>query len=443
MVRIAGNIKRRVPYIGLYSGTKGPMTDYSNHNSLPSAPVAAPAEQPEWFTSSTTAWLLERKRGPGGAPFISELCERLSAEGVPLARVSCSVPASHPQVWALNYTWRRGKGVEEIARQHGVTQQPDFLNSPIALLAQGAEAMRQRLDVPDTQLGFPILHDLKAAGMTDYVAMPMHFTNERFGYMSWATDRPDGFSTNQLALLWDLLSLIELRLDLDAAYRMSESLLTTYLGHNAARKVLAGVVQRGEGANIHAAIWYSDMRGSTALADRLSPYQLISTLDDYFECMTRAVHEHGGEVLKFIGDGMLAIFETAEEDRGRAPRQAMDAALAALEALVVLNRRRAEFGFIPLRVGIALHVGDVMYGNIGGSNRLDFTVIGRAVNEVARVEAMCPRLERPLLATARFQEYANDIGLESLGFHALRGVREPQELFSLPLQALPHEILSD
>ena len=443
MVRIAGNIKRGVPYMDLHSGAKGSMTDYSNHNSLPREPVAAPAEQPAWSTSPTTAWLLDRKRGPGGAAFIRELCERLNLEGVPVARVSCSVPASHPQVWALSYIWAQGKGVEELAREHGVAQQSDFLTSPIALLAQGAEAVRRRLDVPDPQLDFPVLHDLKAAGITDYVAMPMHFANDRFGFISWATDRPGGFATRQLALLWDLLPLIELRLDLDAAYRMSESLLTTYLGHNAARKVLAGVVQRGEGANIHAAIWYSDMRGSTALADRLSPHQLISTLDDYFECMTRAVHEHGGEVLKFIGDGMLAIFETAEEDRGRAPRQAMNAALAALEALVELNRRRAEFGFMPLRVGIALHVGDVMYGNIGGSNRLDFTVIGRAVNEVARVESMCPRLERPLLATASFQEFANDIGLESLGFHALRGVREPQELFALPLHALPREMLAD
>ncbi|HYM32498.1 MAG TPA: adenylate/guanylate cyclase domain-containing protein, partial [Candidatus Cybelea sp.] len=202
-------------------------------------------------------------------------------------------------------------------------------------------------------------------------------------------------------------------------------------------KVLAGGVQRGVGQHINAAIWYSDLRGSTAMADRLSPHQLISTLDDYFECMTRAVHEHGGEVLKFIGDGLLAIFEMRDEREMRPATQALNAALMALQGLEELSGRREEFALPALRCGIALHVGAVMYGNIGGSDRLDFTVIGAAVNEVARVESMCSRLGRPLMTTARFQSLAKDARLDSVGFHVLRGVREPQELFAISPYAVP------
>ena len=401
-----------------------------------------PHSEANWSTSPAAAWLIEHgQRKLTAVELLDELCRRLIAEGLPLLKVSCGMLAMHPQVFARSIVWQRGAGANEIGRGHGVQSTPLYLDSPVALIHQGAAAIRRRLDVPAPQLDFPILHDLLAEGATDYVMMPVPFINGRINYISWCTDRPGGFSTAQLTLLWSLLPLLALRLEIESAYNVTETLLTTYLGHNAARKVLAGTIQPGQGSTISAAIWYSDLRGFTAMSDRLPPAEMIATLDEYFECMARAVQSFGGEVLKFIGDGMLAIFEVQNGDMSQSACRALNSALDALARLATLNHQRAEAGKPPLRVGIGLHVGDVIYGNIGAADRLDFTVIGPAVNEVSRVEAFCVKLGRPLLTTARFQELACDPRLEGVGFHGLRGVREPQELFALPIDSVTPRVM--
>jgi adenylate cyclase len=295
------------------------------------------------------------------------------------------------------------------------------------VLHQGAAAVRRRLDIPAPQLDFPIQRDLADEGATDYVAMPLRFSSGDMGYISWVSDRPGGFNTSDLALLYDLLPLIALRLELEASYHVSKSLMETYLGRDAARHVLTGQIKRGRGKHIRAAILLSDLRDFTAMSDRLPADEVIALLNDYFDIMATQVQEHGGEVLKFIGDGMLAVFNVGRSLPDAACGQAMQAAIEAVRALTALNLDRAE----KLEVGIALHLGDVVYGNIGAADRLDFTVIGAAVNEAARIEGLCRSLEKQILVSAEFARGFTSKPLISVGLHHLRGVSEGQELFTV------------
>ena len=207
--------------------------------------------------------------------------------------------------------------------------------------------------------------------------------------------------------------------------------METYLGRDAARRVLTGQIKRGRGKRICAAILLSDLRDFTAMSDRLPAGEVIALLNDYFDIMATQVHEHGGEVLKFIGDGMLAVFNVGGSLPDAACCQSMHAAIEAVRALTALNLDRTE----KLEVGIALHLGDVVYGNIGAADRLDFTVIGPAVNEAARIEGLCRDLDRRILISASFAHGCGCTPLVSLGRHRLRGVGEAQEIFTLPPEA--------
>ena len=359
---------------------------------------------------------------------MAEFCDRLVAVGVPLSRASYGAPTLHPQVWGSQYIWRRDqKGVSEIRHRHGVERSSTYLDSPVRVLHRGAAAVRRRLDISAPQLDFPVLRELVEEGATDYVGMPLRFSTGQMGYVAWVSDRPGGFTTDELILLYDLLPLIALRLELEASYHMSKSLMETYLGRDAARRVLAGQIKRGRGRRMRAAILLSDLRGFTAMSDRLPADQVIAHLNDYFDVMATQVHEHGGEVLKFIGDGMLAVFNIGRSSPDAACRQATRAAIGAVRALAALNRDRTE----ALNVGIALHLGDVVYGNIGAADRLDFTVIGAAVNVAARIQELCKSLGKQVLVSAGFACGCTSERFVSLGLHRLRGVREPRELLTL------------
>jgi len=393
--------------------------------------VSAAGDRPAgWAGSRTAAFLLAPGVDLSGGELFCALCDALRSDGVPLSRASCGLLAMHPSAFARNLVWMLGQGGREITRPHGVERTGTYLDSPVYLIHLGAEAVRRRLDIEAPQLDFPIVRELKAAGATDYVALPLRFSNGQTNYISFATDRAGGFSTADLGLVWDLLPLIAMRLELESGQRATRDLLTTYLGASAARQVLSGAIRQGQGSRLDAAIWYCDLRGFTAMADRDAPDDVIRTLDRYFDVMVTAVQGQGGEVLKFVGDGMLAIFPLSPGEGSTAAERALAAATQALDRLSELNAERARAGRGALRVGIALHCGEVVFGNIGGADRLDFTAIGRAVNEVCRVEALCARLERPLLTTAVFRHAVPKAALVSLGFHPLRGVKEPQELFA-------------
>jgi adenylate cyclase len=285
-------------------------------------------------------------------------------------------------------------------------------------------SVRVRLLTGD--LPFPVCNDLRDAGGTDYYVQALPFTNGATSYVSFATDARDGFSDASLELLETIRPFLARRLELESAYYATRALLEVYLGSNAARRVLAGAFQRGRGELIDAAIWFSDMRDFTALSDRTPPAQVVQILDAHFDAIATAVSQHGGEVLKFIGDAVLAIFPI-EEDAGRACRAAVTAAEQALSSLALVGEERGA----PVAIGIALHRGLVMYGNIGARDRLDFTVISSAVNEASRLESLCKTLSTPLVLSAAFAQAAALDPLVDLGEHALKGVSAPVRVFTL------------
>jgi len=394
--------------------------------------VPSPTPPAALVADPVAAWLLQDGRDLSDTrSVISGLGQRLSATDFPLLRLFLSIGTLHPQVATIGYQWRRGGSLaSETAREHGIDIQEVYLRSPIKLIHDGVPEVRRRITESPKAREFPILDDLAAEGATDYLLLPLRFSS-RTNAISIATDRPDGFSEAEVARFRQLTPLIALVLEVKETRRIASTLLDTYLGRDAGRRVLGGLVQRGDGMTLAAALWYCDLRSFTGTTEAMPRDEIIALLNDYFACMVGAVHRHGGEVLKFIGDAMLAIFPIADDlDRDRACVAALAAAEDALADLDALNERRRADGKPILEADIALHTGAVMYGNIGAPDRLDFTVIGTAVNLVTRLERMCEELGRRLLASARF---ASPCGskLVSVGHYRLRGFSQPQEIFTL------------
>jgi adenylate cyclase len=390
----------------------------------------APAA-PGWSAHPIASWLVDHGgRRSGLTDLLHQLCQKLQDEGFRLLRVHVGLRSTHPEIIAQTVVWTRGSNASaQVDHGYGMILSSGYQHSPVRLIHEGAGAFRRRLEGPQALRDFPVLDELTQQGCTDYVIMPLRFASGQINFISWATDRRGGFSTAELTLLYDLLPLLALRLEIEMAYQNAETLVATYLGRGAARRVLAGSVRRGEVERIRAAIWVSDLRGFTRLSDRLPTRQVIAVLNDYFDVMARAIGMHGGEILKFVGDGVLAIFNagaTSADDCANA----LTAARQALARLRSDNDERAAEGLPAIRCGIGLHLGEVEFGNIGARDRLDFTVIGPAVNEAVRVETLCKVLERPLLVSAGFAEAAGQAGLESVGWHVLRGVSTPRELFA-------------
>ncbi len=385
-------------------------------------------------SDSVVAWLMgDGRRLPTPGEMFGALCERLVAHGMPIDRVGLHVRTLHPEVAATRSLWLRGGGVPvETPYLYDSALQDAFRHSPFATVYDTGETIRRRLDGAADGFDFPILADLKAEGFTDYFVAPLRFSTDQLHATTWASRREGGFRDIDLLTIERLSPVLAAITEVHEMHRMTRTLLSTYLGAQAGTRVLNGTIRRGDGETIAAALWYCDLRGFTTMSDALPHDEIIALLNAYFECMARPVHARGGEVLKFIGDAILAIFPIADDlDRDRACRTALAAAEEALADLRQLNVARRTAGAAPLEVGIGLHTGSVAYGNIGAPGRLDFTVIGPAVNLVTRLESLCSTLGRPLLASARF---ASPCGsqLVSLGHHPLKGFAEPQEIFTLP-----------
>ncbi len=378
-------------------------------------------------------------------PTVKELIEQLSArlidEGFPIFRLLILIRTLHPQVIGIRYEWRRDRGtVTEQLPPHDILRNSQYLDSPMSAIFDGdVRIIRRRLDIPDPRLDYPILRELLAEGATDYVAMPLTFTDGKVNAVTIASDRQGGFLDEQLNQIYDMLPVLSLLLENHSNRRTARTLLETYLGKHTGNMVLDGMVKRGDGESIHAVIWFCDLRDSTRLAETLSLDSFLGILNDFFDCMAGAVLDHGGEVLRFIGDAALAIFpiggtskllEEACTPSEGACKRALDAARDARQRIDALNKRRQEAGDPPIRYGLALHVGDVMYGNIGVPQRLEFTVIGKAANEAARLEGLCKEVGEPILISSAFPRcFPGE--MRSLGTHSLKGVSEPQEIFAL------------
>ena len=404
----------------------------------------------EAFLSELSAWLTQAGlAGTAEIDIVSGFCERCVAAGIPLGRAHVVIDTLHPVHEGRLFRWGYSPN-ESPVHEYGRTsfqgldasgavsldaQATDvWRRSPFYnMLQTGASLLRRRLNA-NTKDEFSMLADWLTAGMSDYVAITTRFAPEGVigemdaVYSSWGTKAPEGFNDGQIATLKHIVPYLALAIKSVSLARMTGTLMETYLGRDAGQRVLSGRIVRGIADRIDAVVWFSDLRGFTRITDTV-PEQVIPLLNDYADVIVSAIHEHGGDVLKLIGDGTLAIFTA--EDRTHACSAALSAAIAARKGIVELNKRRATEGKPTTEMYLGLHVGEVFYGNVGSRERLDFTVIGPAVNEASRIAAMCRSVDQPVLTSSTF---ANVEGIRrrliSVGRYALRGVAQPQELFT-------------
>ncbi|MEM8645544.1 MAG: adenylate/guanylate cyclase domain-containing protein [Pseudomonadota bacterium] len=373
---------------------------------------------------------------------LSAFAEQVRAAGVPIKRVSMGMTTLHPQFGALTYVWRPGAGrAENAPQQRDILQSEAFKLSPIKyLLESGQERFRQRLDIEDP-LPFPVLEEIRDEGMTDYAACLIRFGSDSVGdgqlegvFFSCATDVAEGLDAGHINQVLALLPHLALAVKARLTYDVAKTVAQTYLGEDAGKRVLTGEIVRGSTRSIDAVIWFCDLRGFTGLAGQVDQAELIELLDAYLETMARPVKRHQGQILKFMGDGFLATFQLTDADRSEVSRRALSAALELRAEYARFNQAREAAGEPVLGFGLSLHVGEVLYGNIGADERLDFTVVGPAVNVAARVQDLCRPLGKDVLVSSAFYDAVgrSDVVLEPLGVHTLRGVDEARELFTVP-----------
>ena len=375
-------------------------------------------------------WLLrEAWEAADAEELVARFANCMLERNFPVWRFNILLGTLNPLVSGLAFIWTRGQqGVDVRRLLHSRRNAKGFLESPLVPIYEGKGGLRRRLEGPAPQLDFPILEELHAQGATDYVAMPLHFSDGHINALTLATDRPGGFTTENLGQLHEVLPLLSRLFEVHALKRSTKSLLSTYLGARSAAKVLGGKVRRGDGETVPAVIWYSDLRESTRLAESMPREDYLALLNTYFDAAAGAVLAEGGEVLKFIGDAVLAIFpiEACEIKTAKACESALAAAHGALARLAANNGSEDD---VKLRAGISLHMGEVTYGNVGATERLDFTVIGTATNEVARLGDLCKELDRSILLSAQVAQNLRQ-PLTSLGHHCLRGVQSSHEVFA-------------
>jgi adenylate cyclase len=401
------------------------------------------AEQSVWLTQAGLAGMAETE-------IVDGFCDRCVAAGLPLGRVHVFIDTLHPVHEGRLFRWgitatesaliEYGRTSAEGLSASGsdprnVAAAERWKQSPFYRMQQTGDSLLRCRLVPEGLAEFTILPEMHAAGMTDYVAIINRFAAEgAIGdmdcvYSSWATGEPGGFTDGQVTALQQIVPFLALAIKSAALAHMAGTLMQTYLGRDAGQRVLSGRIVRGIADRIDAVIWFSDLRGFTRITDT-APEQAIPLLNDYADVIFSAIRDHGGSVLKLMADGTLAIFTA--EDRTRACGAALSAAIDARTGVAELNQRRAADHKPVTDMYLGLHVGEVFYGNVGSRERLDFTVIGPAVNEVSRIAAMCRSVDQPVLMSKAFADVGN-IGrrLVSVGRYALRGVATPQELFTL------------
>jgi adenylate cyclase len=383
-------------------------------------------------TSAVASWLVDGARSASKSEdVLTEMCVRLTQCGLPLWRVAVYVNTLHPQIFARRFLWKPGAHADVAEAPFAFAANAGFRDSPITRIRQTGQTIRRRLADPQCPLDYEILKEMRGEGATDYLAAPLPFTNGEIHVASFATQQAGGFSDGEIAGLAAILPPLSRVAEVRALRRTAVNLLDAYVGHDAGERILDGRIQRGDAETIRAAIWLSDMRGFTRLADTVAPQALIERLNIFFDCLVPAIEAEKGEVLKFMGDGLLAIFRFAEEAEINA---------ACARALRAARRARANVDALPafgegdaearLRFGLALHVGEALYGNIGGGGRLDFTCIGPPINMAARLEKIAAKLGRVVVASSAFAARLPD-DFTALGAFELAGFREAQTVYGL------------
>ena len=376
-------------------------------------------------------WIIDGARSaPTPVALMKETCERLLAAGVPLWRAGAFVQTLHPDVFGNSFIWRDGAEVVVNTASFDLPESPEFTRSPLAILYASGHEVRYRLDDPESKR-FPFFEDMRAEGVTDYIAIPLRFTDGSIHATSWSSRHPDGFTDGQLDALRTIMVPFARLGEIFALRRTAATLLDTYVGNRAGERILAGQIRRGHAETMQVAIWLSDLRGFTALSDRLPPEIVVDVLNQYFDCQVPVIRKHGGEILKFMGDGLLAVFPIAKDNGniGEVCGRVLEAARQARVNVDAMHYPSGE-AVERFRFGVALHIGDILFGNIGGSSRLDFTCIGPAVNLAARLEKIAGRLKRTVVASAGFAGICTNDWMD-LGEFPIAGFSRAQRVFGL------------
>jgi len=381
-------------------------------------------------------WVLQEAPGiVSSRELTAALARHMRSVRIPLWRLGIIIPILHPHVAAFSQHWYSVTGeLQETDIDFETLQSSEYLNSPLVPIFEGAGGIRRRLDIEEPLLDYGILREYHAEGATDYVVMPMHFSDGQINALFLVSNQPGGFTTADLGHIYEILAVLGRIYEVHTLQYKAASLLDTYLGSHAGGRVLNGLIRRGDGEDIRAVIWFCDLRGSTPLAQAMSKDEFLGCLNDFFDCVVGPVLDHGGQVLRFIGDAALAIFPIEDEfdDTGlqASCKRAIAAAHEASSRMKSYNAKRVSESAQELGYGIGLHVGNVTYGNIGTGNRLEFTVIGEAANLAARIESLCKLLVESVLLSTSFATCCPDHVL-SLGRHQLQGIDEPHEIFTL------------
>ena len=388
-------------------------------------------------------WVVRRGlAGVAEEDLLREFCGKCRAAGLALSRATALIDTLHPVHEGRVFRWRDDESNDPTMMEYGRSDQgagaEAWLRSPFFhLLQTGEEELRRRIGFGDTA-DFPAIQEMKDAGHTDYLVFVHRFADDNaIGdmdcvYSSWMTRHPEGFSDAGLEALRRLVPPLALAIKAAALARVAATLVEVYLGRDAGKRVLGGRISRGVADRIDAVLWFSDLRGYTRITDTAPPDEVLPLLNDYAEAVITAIHQAGGEVLKLIGDGTLAIFRA--EDPAHASAKALKAEADMRARVAAVNERRQAEERPITSVYVGLHIGEVFYGNVGSIDRLDFTVVGPAVNETSRIASMCRSVDRPVLlssALANALPADQRARLVSVGRFALRGVGRAQELFTI------------
>jgi adenylate cyclase len=397
--------------------------------------------QSEVRNNDLSDWVInEAWQAQDAADLTRMLAQRLVDTGMALIRINIGIWTLHPQLVGVTYNWTSERnGVLITNTPRGQLQSAEYLQSPVRYVTEGLGGIRQKLDEESPEFNFPVMQELREAGGTDYVAMPLWFSDGQTNTLTLTSEHPEGFTVANLGQFYRAIPVLARLYEVHTLRRNTSVLLDTYLGKRTGQRVLNGLTQRGDGEDIHAVIWFCDLRGSSALADSMPREEFLSDLNKFFDAMGGAIEDQGGEVLRFIGDAVLAIFPIGDDVAGgrvnsavgRTCFEALEAVRDAQARMTDLNKSLETRGKSPLGYGIGLHLGKVTYGNIGTESRLEHTVIGAAANEAARVESLCKVLNKPVLISGVFARESTE-QLEPLGKHALSGVADEMEIFTLP-----------
>ena len=365
--------------------------------------------------------------------FVEALGEQLVEIGLPIDRITTGIPMLHPQIASSSVVWEPARLAHERQWQMTSLTRSMYERSPLYVVYRGDGPVRVKVTSEPQPGEYGIIQDLREEGFSDYIALPAPFSDGTIKAMTFATRQEGGFKDAEVAALQVLMPHFAYLLEIQTLRRTARVLLDTYVGRISGARVLQGQIKRGQGEDVRAIIWFSDLRGFTELSDALPNEALIALLNDYFGALTRAVEEQQGETLKFIGDAMLAIYPIATASSGRkAAQRALASARSAQARIAEINQARRAADKAIIHWGLALHVGEVHYGNIGGETRLDFTVIGPAVNLAARLQSLSARLGEGCVISDDFAALLRDRSeLRDLGAHELKGIADKRQVFGL------------